>query len=292
MGANAERPTAVVTGVSTGIGRAVARSLIDAGWRVFGSVRKETDAAAAQAALGEAFSPLLLDVTNDAAIRAAAREVEAALGGVTLKGLVNNAGVAMAGPVGHLPIADLERQLDVNLYGPLRVIQAFLPMLGVDRRFRGAPGRIVNMSSVAGRIASPFMAPYAISKHALEAMSESLRRELLMHGVDVVIIGPGAVKTPIWAKADDLDISRYESTEYAPFLARMKSAMQAFGAEGLPPEAVGDLVRDVLTALRPKPRYAILKNRFLLWTLPNILPRRVIDRMIAKRFEMPTRRDA
>lgn len=292
MTSDAEKPSAVVTGVSTGIGRAAAKSLIDAGWRVFGSVRKEKDAADAKAALGAGFVPLVFDVTDEPSIRAAAKEVDAALDGVTLKGLVNNAGIAVAGPVGYLPAADLQRQLDVNLYGPLRVIQAFLPMLGTDRKRRGAPGRIVNMSSVAGRMASPFMAPYAISKHALEALSESLRRELLMHGVDVVIIGPGAVKTPIWAKADELDVSRYENTEYAPLLQQMKSAMQAFGAGGIEPEEVGDLVRDVLTALRPKPRYAILKNKFLLWTLPNLLPRRIIDGMVAKRFGVPTRRDA
>lgn len=292
MTPNAEKPAAVVTGVSTGIGRAVAKSLIDAGWRVFGSVRKEKDGAEAKAALGPEFRPLIFDVTDEQAIRAAAAEVDAALGGVTLKGLVNNAGIAMAGPVGYLPAADLERQLDVNLYGPLRVIQAFLPMLGTDRKYRGAPGRIVNMSSVAGKMASPFMAPYAISKHALEALSESLRRELLLHGVDVVIIGPGAVKTPIWAKADELDISKYEKTEYGPYLEKMKGAMQAFGAEGLEAEMVGDLVRDVLTALRPKPRYAILKNKFLMWTLPNLLPRRAVDAMVAKRFGVPTRRDA
>lgn len=287
-----DKPSAVVTGVSTGIGRAIAKSLIDAGWRVFGSVRKEKDAAEAKAALGDKFTPLIFDVTDGQAIRAAAKTVENALDGVTLKGLVNNAGVAMAGPVGYLPIEDLERQLDVNLYGPIRVTQAFLPMLGTDKKFRGAPGRIVNMSSVAGKMASPFMGPYAISKHALEAMSESLRRELMMHGVDVVIIGPGAVKTPIWAKADDLDISKYEGSEYAPYLKQMKTAMQSFGAEGLPPEAVGDLVRDVLTALKPKTRYAVLKNKFMMWTLPNLLPRRSVDKFIAKRFGIPAERNA
>lgn len=287
-----DKPSAVVTGVSTGIGRAIAKSLIDAGWRVFGSVRKEKVAAEAKAALGDKFTPLIFDVTDGQAIRAAAKTVENALDGVTLKGLVNNAGVAMAGPVGYLPIEDLERQLDVNLYGPIRVTQAFLPMLGTDKKFRGAPGRIVNMSSVAGKMASPFMGPYAISKHALEAMSESLRRELMMHGVDVVIIGPGAVKTPIWAKADDLDISKYEGSEYAPYLKQMKTAMQSFGAEGLPPEAVGDLVRDVLTALKPKTRYAVLKNKFMMWTLPNLLPRRSVDKFIAKRFGIPAERNA
>jgi NAD(P)-dependent dehydrogenase (short-subunit alcohol dehydrogenase family) len=281
---------AVVTGVSTGIGRAIAKSLIDAGWRVFGSVRKDKDASEASAALGPRFTPLLFDVTDAQAIHAAAAKVEAALGGATLKGLVNNAGIAMAGPVAYLPLEDLERQLDVNLYGPIRVTQAFLPMLGADKRFHGAPGRIVNMSSVAGRMASPFMAPYAISKHALEAMSESLRRELMIHGIDVVIIGPGAIKTPIWAKADDLDIAKYENTEYGPFLKQMKSAMQSFGASGLEAEAVGDLVREALVSPRPKTRYAILRDKFAMWTLPNLLPRRMVDGFVAKRFGIAARR--
>jgi NAD(P)-dependent dehydrogenase (short-subunit alcohol dehydrogenase family) len=282
-----ENKAAVVTGVSTGIGRATAKSLIDAGWRVFGSVRKEKDAAEASAALGANFAPLLFDVTDVQGVRAAAAKVEAALDGRTLAGLVNNAGVARGGPLAYIPLEELERQLDVNLYGAVRVIQAFLPMLGADKRFKGEPGRIVNMSSVAGRMASPFMSPYAISKHALEALSESLRRELIMHGIDVIVIGPGAVRTPIWAKADELDIEQYAGTEYAPFLKQMKESMQAYGDQGIEPSAVGDLVRVALTSKKPKTRYAILKNKFALWTLPQILPKRMIDKAVAKRFGLP-----
>lgn len=280
---------AVVTGVSTGIGRACAKSLIDAGWRVFGSVRKEKDATAAALALGPNFTPLIMDVTDSQSIKAAAAKVESALGGATLRGLVNNAGVAVAGPVAYLPLEELERQLDVNLYGPIRVIQAFLPMLGADGRFKGPPGRIVNMSSVAGKLASPFMSPYAMSKHALEALSESLRRELMVHGVDVVIIGPGAVKTPIWAKADEMDLGPYEKTEYGPHMKAMRDQMQAFGAQGLEPEAIAALVRKALTDPRPKTRYAALRNTFANWTLPRLLPKRIVDKAVAKRFGLPVR---
>jgi hypothetical protein len=282
--------TAVITGVSTGIGRACAASLIEAGWRVFGSVRKEKDAAEAHAALGPKFSPLLFDVTDSQAIAGGAATVERALDGRTLGGLVNNAGIALGGPVAHLPLDVLDRQLDVNLYGPIRVIQAFLPMLGLDSRFHGPPGRIVNMSSVAGRIASPFMSPYAMSKHALEALSDSLRRELLMFGIDVVTIGPGAVRTPIWAKADEIDFSPYEKTAFAPFLKRMREGMKVFGESGVEPSAVGDLVRTALTVPNPKPRYAILKNKLMMWTLPQILPKRMVDQALAKRFGIPARR--
>jgi len=283
--------TAVVTGVSTGIGRAIAKALIDAGWRVFGSVRKESDASAASAALGANFTPLLFDVTDDAAIKREAAKVEAALGGRALDALINNAGVAVAGPVGYLDLDDLKRQMDINVYGPIRVTQAFLSMLGADHSRQGTPGRIINMSSVAGKMASPFMSPYAMSKHALEALSESLRRELSKHGIDVIIIGPGAIKTPIWAKADELDVDRYRNTEYFDDLKRMKDMMQAFGDEGLEADDVGKLALHILTTDKPKTRYPILKNKFAMWTLPSLLPKRMVDKAILKRFGM-TPRDA
>jgi NAD(P)-dependent dehydrogenase (short-subunit alcohol dehydrogenase family) len=284
-----ETKTAVVTGVSTGIGRAIAKSLADAGWRVFGSVRKEKDAKEASAALGPNFTPLIFDVTDAQAIRAAAAKVEAALAGVTLGALVNNAGVAVGGPVAYLNMDDLKRQIDINVYGPIRVTKAFLPFLGADKAQKGPPGRIVNMSSVAGKMASPFMSPYAMSKHALEAMSESLRRELTGHGIDVIIVGPGAIRTPIWAKADDLDFEQYRNTEYFADLERMKGMMQSFGEQGLEAEEVGKLVLDILTAEKPKTRYAILRNKFSMWTLPNLLPKRMVDNFVAKRFGMKPR---
>jgi hypothetical protein len=283
-------PAAVVTGASTGIGRAVSKSLAAAGWRVFGSVRKEKDAQDAAADVGPLFTPLIFDVTDDAAIKVAAQTVQSALGGRTLKGLVNNAGIAVAGPVRYLDLDDLRRQLDVNLYGVIRTTQAFLPMLGADRAFRGEPGKIVNMSSVAGEIGAPFMSPYAISKHALEALSKSLRVELLKHGVDVVVVGPGAIKTPIWAKADELDVDRYQGTEYHDDLKRLSAAMQKFGGEGLEPDAVGDLVRDILTGKKRGARYAILRNKFLMWTLPRLIGPRALAKGTAKRFGLASER--
>ncbi|MEZ5897445.1 MAG: SDR family oxidoreductase [Parvularculaceae bacterium] len=284
--------TAVVTGVSTGIGRAITTSLIGDGWRVFGSVRKESDAHDARASLGEAFTPLVFDVTDRAAIDRAAQQVKDALGGRTLDGLVNNAGVAVAGPLRYLNLDDLQRQIDINVYGPFRVTQAFLAQLGADHALAGAPGRIVNMGSVAGKMASPFMAPYAISKHALEAMSESLRRELIVHGIDVVVIGPGAIRTPIWSKSDELDVEQYKGTEYYDVLVRMRTMMQTIGEQGLPPEDVGKLVLGVLKGEKRKTRYAILRNRLMMWTLPNLLPKRLVDSMIAKRFGFERRGDA
>ena len=282
-----EPQTAVVTGASTGIGRAVVKSLVDGGWRVFGSVRKEADATALRAEMGERFEPLIFDVTDAQAVRRGADRVREALGGRTLGGLVNNAGIAVAGPLRYIDLEELKRQIDVNLYGVLRTTQAFLPMLGADKAHQGAPGRIINMSSVAGRIASPIMGPYSMSKHALEAFSDSLRRELLMHGVDVVVIAPGAVKTPIWDKADDIDAEKYKDTEYYDVLIGMREKYKNLGQEGLPAEDIGALARDVLAGRATKPRYAAVRNKFLMWTLPNLLPKRVVDKIIARRFGFP-----
>ncbi|HBK93157.1 MAG TPA: oxidoreductase [Parvularcula sp.] len=281
--------SAVVTGVSSGIGRAIAKSLTDAGWRVFGSVRRERDAIEAAAALGGNFSPLIFDVTDEAGIARGADAVRAALKGETLGALVNNAGIAVGGPVACLNMDDLKRQIDINVYGPIRAIKAFAPLLGADRVQNGPPGRIVNMSSVAGKIASPFMSPYAMSKHALEAMSESLRREMVMHGIDVVIVGPGAIRTPIWAKADEIDFEQYRRTDYFSDLERMKGMMQSFGEQGLEAGAVGKLVLGILMSAKPKTRYAILKNKFMMWTLPNLLPKRMVDSFVAKRFGLKPR---
>lgn len=281
-------PTALVTGVSTGIGRAIAQSLIDAGWRVFGSVRKTADADAAQEALGESFTPLIFDVTDRDAVMKEAESVREALDGMTLNALVNNAGIAVGGPLRYLPPQELAHQLDVNLFGALHVTQAFLPMLGADNSFQGPPGRIINMSSVAGKVASPIMGPYAISKHALEAFSESLRRELMMHGIDVIMVAPGAIKTPIWAKADELDAEQYKGTEYYDVVVGMRSVMQDYGASGLPAEDIGKLVLNIVSGKTRKTRYPVLREKFLRWTLPNLLPKRLVDKIIAKRFGLPT----
>ena len=282
-----QQPAAVVTGASTGIGRAIAKSLIDEGWRVFASVRKESDADKLRDALGAVLTPLIFDVTDEAGIARGADTVREALNGRTLNGLVNNAGIAVAGPLRYIALDELQHQLNVNLFGVLRVTQAFLPMLGADKSYDGEPGRIINMSSVAGKIASPIMGPYSMSKHALEAFSDSLRRELMMHGIDVAVIAPGAVKTPIWDKADDIDAEQYKGTEYYDVLVGMREKYKALGDEGLPPEDIGALARDILTGKARKTRYAVLRNKLMMWTLPRLMPKRMVDKIIAKRFGFP-----
>jgi len=272
----------VVTGVSTGIGWGITKVMIRRGFRVFGSVRTKQDAERLSKEFGEAYIPLLFDVTNEADVQAAARQVHEQLGGETLFGLVNNAGIAVPGPLMHLPINDFRHQLEVNLVSVLTVTKAFLPLLGADRSLRGKPGRIINMSSVSGRIGYPFVGAYAASKHGLEGFSETLRRELLPYGIDVIIIGPGAVATPIWDKAEQMDISIYTNTEYAEAAPRVQKHMVQSGKKGYPPEKVGEVTWQALTTPRPRVRYAVVPGSFLNRLLPLVVPKRLIDRYIAR----------
>ncbi|MBP6545786.1 MAG: SDR family NAD(P)-dependent oxidoreductase [Phenylobacterium sp.] len=271
----------VVTGVSTGIGWGTAKVLTGQGLRVFGSVRKAADADRLRQEFGDRFVPLIFDVTDEAAVRAAAEQVRGALAGEPLMGLVNNAGVAVAGPLLHLPVADFRQQIEVNLTGVVIAIQAFAPLLTAAGK--GASGRIVNVSSVGGKNGSPFMAPYNASKFAVEGLSESLRRELMLFGVDVIVVAPGAVATPIWSKARPEDIEPYRDTAFYPALKKVHAFMTASGAGGLAPEAIGEAVARALTTAKPKVRYTVAPNPLTTFMMAN-LPRRMVDNMVAKRL--------
>jgi NAD(P)-dependent dehydrogenase (short-subunit alcohol dehydrogenase family) len=273
----------VITGVSSGIGWGAAKVAIQKGFRVFGSVRKAADAERLQAEFGANFIPLIFDVTDEAAVAAAASQVRAALNGETLFGLVNNAGVAVAGPLLHLPIEEFRQQIEINLTGVVIVTQAFAPLLGADRELRGAPGRIVNISSVGGRNASPFMAPYNASKFALEGLSESLRRELLLFGVDVIVVAPGAVATEIWGKAEQVDVSVYANTPFAPALDRVRAYMLGLGAKGLRPEVLGEAILKALTTPKPKVRYTVTPDPIEA-LVTGLLPKRTMDRLVGGRL--------
>jgi len=273
----------VITGASTGIGWACAKLLLDKGFRVFGSVRKEADADRLQTEFGANFKPLMFDVTDEAAVLAAAREVRAALDGETLAGLVNNAGIAVAGPVLELAADEFRRQMDVNVIGPIIATQAFGPLLGVDAALKGPRGRIVMISSVAGRNGNPLSGAYSASKHAIDGLSESLRREMMLFGIDVIIVAPGAVKTPIWGKAEEVDISSYKNSPFYPALKKVREVMLQFGKNGLPAETIAETVFEALTTAKPKVRYQITPDpiRHLVTAL---LPKRTVDRIIARRL--------
>ena len=279
-----DQHTVVVTGASTGIGHAIARVLVDHGVQVFGSVRRAEDGQRVRDALGHRFVPLMFDVTDASSIQTSIPAVEDALAGAKLFGLVNNAGIAIGGPLIYQPLEEVRRHLEVNTVGALAVTQAFAPLLGTDRTRTGNPGRIINISSVAGRISAPFLGAYAASKRALEGMSHSLRRELLLYGIDVIIVNPGSVVTPIWDKAEKNDPSRYTGTDYEPMLRRFLERALRSGRSGLPAEAVGEVVWTALTARDPRTFYPVVRHRLLDWTLPLSLPARTIDRLIAKRL--------
>mgnify|MGYP001555124693 FL=1 len=270
----------VVTGASTGIGWGCVKVLTAAGYRVFGSVRKQADADRLQAEFGPNFTPLIFDVTDQAAVRRGGEIVEKALGGETLFGLVNNAGIAVAGPLLYIGIDELRQQLEVNLIAQLTVTQAFAPLLGADTSRKGAPGRIVMMSSIGGKNAFPFMGPYSASKFGLEGLSESLRRELMVFGIDVIMIRPGAVATPIWDKADEVDVTRFSNTPYYSSLDKVKDVMIAQGRKGYPPERIGRAVLKALTTARPRTAYTENPNK-LQGAAVSMLPKRVVDKAIA-----------
>jgi NAD(P)-dependent dehydrogenase (short-subunit alcohol dehydrogenase family) len=274
----------VITGVSSGIGRAAATLLAGQGFKVFGSVRKSKDAEALSELLGSKFMPLIFDVTEEGAVRASAEIVRQQLNGHALTGLVNNAGIAVGGPISHLPVADFRKQMEVNVVGPMIVTQAFLPLLGMDKTLNGEPGRIVNISSVGGKIGAPFIAPYAASKHAIEGFSESLRRELMLYGIDVIMVAPGHVATPIWDKAEEVDVTPYEHLDAAPAMKKFREFFIAEGKRGFPPERIAKVIHDALTSPSPKARYAVVPGRFQNWTMPTLLPVRVVDKIIAGRL--------
>ena len=274
----------VVTGASTGIGHASVKLLLDKGFKVFGSVRKQADAERLKGELSANFTPLLFDITDEAAVLAAAREVRASLNGETLAGLVNNAGIAVAGPVLELSADQFRRQMDVNVIGPIIATQAFGPLLGSDPSLKGPKGRIVMISSVAGKNGNPLTPAYAASKHAIEGLSESLRRELMLFGIDVIIVAPGPVKTPIWSKGREaVDTDNYKNSPYLPALQKVSAYMKHLDSIGLPPEKIAEVIATALTSPNPKVRYQVTPDpvRHLIMGL---LPKRTVDRFIAKRL--------
>lgn len=275
--------TVVVTGASSGIGWGCVKVLIAGGFRVAGSVRKQTDADRLSREFGANFTPLRFDVTDEAAVAAGARQVADMLAGETLAGLVNNAGIAVPGPLLYLKIDDFRHQIEINLTGQLVVSQAFLPLLGADRSRTGPPGRVVMISSVGGKNAFPFLGPYSASKFALEGLSEALRRELMLFGIDVIVVAPGAVATPIWDKADAVDLTAFAGTPYFAMLEKMKNYMIANGRKGLTPERLGDAVKTALTAAKPKTRYTVTPEP-IQNLMANILPKRVLDKLIGRQL--------
>ncbi len=306
-------PAVVVTGASSGIGNATALLLDARGFRVFAGVRRESDAAALRGRASDRLTPVRLDVTSAGDVAAAVALVEDATGDAGLAGLVNNAGIAIGAPLEFVPLAALRRQLEVNVVGPVALLQGFLPAL------RRARGRVVNVGSIAGRSTVPFIAPYAASKHALEALSDALRVELMPFGVDVVLIEPGAVATPIWerslaasnamvateadaaaasprvhalphpasdaGRAEAIDPARAALLEslYGPALNRLRRYVEGSPERGIPADVVARAILHALRARRPRTRYLLGRDARLRLLL-RWLPDRWRDHILADRI--------
>ena len=281
--------TVVISGASSGIGRAAARHLAGKGWTVYAGVRKQADADAL-ASDHEQITPLVLDVADADSIREAVATVETALEGRKLAGLVNNAGIAMMGPLALQPMDEIEAHFRVNLLGAVALSQGFIPALGMDTERVGPPGRILNITSVGGRIASPFLGAYTSTKHALESVTDTLRRELMIYGIDAIAIGPGAVKTPIWDKAEEKNTDNpYANSDWADAIDKFADTMLAGGRTGLPPEQIAEVIETALSVPNPKARYAPVPDKLTNFTIPTRLPKRWLDGIFARRFGMAKR---
>jgi NAD(P)-dependent dehydrogenase (short-subunit alcohol dehydrogenase family) len=282
MASPTDTPAALITGSSTGIGRACALELDRRGWTVFAGVRREEDAKRLRADSSGRLVPVDLDVTLPESIAAAAEQVAVAVGQAGLAGLVNNAGIAVGGALEFLLIDRLREQFDVDVFGPAAVTQAVLPLL------RAGKGRIVNISSVSGSLAAPYMGPYAASKFALEALSDSLRLELRRSGVSVSLIAPGPVDTPIWEKSKAVAERLREQLPaearrlYGDDLEAFRRVVEQAAAAAVPAERVVRAVVHALTASRPKSRYFLRLSDRVTLGIVRALPDRLRDWLVLR----------
>jgi NAD(P)-dependent dehydrogenase (short-subunit alcohol dehydrogenase family) len=278
----AARGAVVITGTSSGIGRACALRLDGAGFDVFACVRKPDDGKRLRDHASERLRPLIVDVTDEESIAAAAGTVRRAVGDSGVAGLVNNAGMTVAGPLEFLPLDELRQQLEVNLIGQVAATQAFLPLI------RKARGRIVNVSSVGGRVAHGFLGPYHASKFAIEAVTDSLRKELRPWGIHVIAIEPGSIATPIWEKGEDsaaemLDRMPPEGRElYGEAIPKVAETARKTGERAIPADRVAKVVERALTGRRPRTRYLVGIDARAQVALDGLLPDRAMDALEAR----------
>jgi len=265
----------VITGVSTGIGFDLTRKFINHGYRVFGSVRTKNDAERLSKEFGDLYYPLIFDVTDSESILKALKIVEKKLNNDTLTGLINNAGIAVSGPVVHISKEEMRNQFEVNVFAILNITKTFLPLLKGEN-----PGRIINISSVSGKNVFPFLGPYAASKHALEAISDSMRRELSLYGIKIIVIEPGSTQSAIWEKTPDY--SKYEDTDFYNAIGRVFKSMEKSLKDIMPVEKVSNVIFKAFLKKNPKTRYVIVHNKFTHWFLPRVLPEKMLDKIFSK----------
>ena len=276
--------TILVTGVSTGIGRAISEELLKTEeYYVIGSVRKKGDAAYLNEKFDNLFHEVIFDVTKKDEILNAKNEVDSILekNNSYLCCLINNAGVGYGGPVRYLDVDHFRKQFEVNLFGLIQVTQIFLDLLINSNKYK-MKNKIINIGSISGKRSYPFVAPYTSSKHALEGFTDSLRRELMIHDVDVVLIQPGPIRTPIWDKVPDIENNPFIKTEYESALRKFTKGYINIGSKGLSPNVIGERIVKIMKTNKPKTRHVITPNIFKDYLIPGYLPDRIVDRLTAK----------
>ena len=278
---NSKSRTILITGVSSGIGYGATKELINRNYTIFGSVRNKDDAQRLQKEFGEKFIPLVFDVTDQSSIDIAEAEVKTHLKGKGLGGLINNAGISVAGPVEHLSIGNVEYNFNVNVLGIFRVTKTFLPLLGTQRDHPSLPGRILNISSISGKISAPYLSSYTGTKYAVEGISHCLRKELLPFGIDVVIIRPGQVQTPIWDKSS---LDEFKDTRYISSMMKFFTYLVAKGKKGMLLDECSRRIANIFETEKPKTGYSIVQNKFQDWILLQLLPDRMLDHLYLKKL--------
>tara|TARA_B110000438_G_scaffold7985_1_gene7803 strand:+ start:25 stop:885 length:861 start_codon:yes stop_codon:yes gene_type:complete len=274
----------LITGVSSGIGESIADELLSADeFIVIGSVRNIDDAKILKDKYKN-FYEVIFDVTNKDAILKGKIEVERILkeNNSYLSCLINNAGIAIGGPVRYLDVDFFRHQFEVNFFGLIEVTKIFLDLL-IDSNKYKMKNKIINIGSISGKRSYPFVAPYTSSKHALEGFSDSLRRELMIHELDVILLEPGPIKTPIWDKVPDIEKNPFLNTEYGESLRKFnKGYLKTVEADGFPPKIIGEKVLNIMQTNRPKTRYVITPKIIKNYFIPGFFPDRWVDRMIGK----------
>ena len=276
----------LITGVSSGIGHGTLSYFVKKGFHVYGSVRNSKDANKLKKIFKENFTPLIFDVTNEAQVKKAASIVKKDLKNSNLLALVNNAGVAISGPILLQKVKDFEKQININLNGAFRVLKFFAPLCGAEKNNNSKKGVIFNISSISGKIGMPGVGAYTASKFGLEGLSHSLRRELIRYGVDVVIIGPGPIKSEIFDKIDKKFLETLKKSDYAKVAKNIPKRMKNAKKIAFPPEEVGKLIFNALHDPNRKTRYTITPNKLMYWTLPMLITDRMLDRMVTKRSDI------
>ena len=275
--------TVLITGVSTGIGRAIAEELLKSDFLVIGSVRRKEDAKYLEENYNENFNSVIFDVTKKDEILSAKINVDKILKETDsyLSCVINNAGMAYGGPIRYLNVDDFRKQFEVNFFGLIEVSKIFLDLLIESNKYK-MKNKIINIGSISGKRSYPFVGPYTSSKFALEGFTDAFRRELLMHDIDVVLIEPGPIKTPIWNKVPDIDNNPFINTEYEIPLRKFTKGYLKIGENGFPPSVIGERVVKIMNTNTPKTRYVITPNKMKNYLMPGFLPDRWVDNMIGK----------